>query len=174
MQSVEKAIAQIRAGKMVIVVDDENRENEGDLIAAASLITEETITFMARQGCGLICLAMSEEQIEKLQLPLMVAEIKNQEQQKTAFTISIDAAKDVTTGISARDRAKTILAACHPMARAEDVISPGHIFPLRAKQNGVLTRRGHTEAAVDLMQLAGLPAAGVICEIMNDDGIDMT
>ncbi len=170
MDNIIQAIEQIRRGGMVVVRDDDARENEGDLIAAAELITPESITFMARQGCGLICLALSAEQVDHLKLPLMVAADQNSEQQRTAFTLSIDAAKGITTGISASDRAKTILLASDPNTRAEDLSRPGHIFPLRAENNGVLDRAGHTEAAVDLARLAGLKPAGVICEIMAEDG----
>lgn len=170
MNRIEEAIAQIRNGGMVVVTDNENRENEGDLIAAASLITAETIAFMAKEGSGLICLALTAEQLDRLNVPLMVSSVQNTEQQRTAFTISIDAATGVTTGISAADRARTILVASDPNSTAKDLHRPGHIFPLRAAKNGVLERQGHTEAAVDLTRLAGLPAAGVICEIMASDG----
>lgn len=170
MNKIEHALAQLRAGKMIVVIDDESRENEGDLIAAASLITAETIHFMARQGCGLICLALTGQQLDRLELPLMIEAKNNKEQQGTAFTVSIDAAQGISTGISAADRAKTILAACDPAAVPSDLNRPGHIFPLRAVDKGVLERRGHTEAAVDLMRLAGLVPAGVICEIMASDG----
>ncbi len=170
MNKIEHALAQLRAGKMIVVIDDESRENEGDLIAAASLITAETIHFMARHGCGLICLALTGQQLDRLELPLMVDAKNNNEQQRTAFTVSIDAAQGISTGISAADRAKTILTACDPAAVSSDLNRPGHIFPLRAVDKGVLERRGHTEAAVDLTRLAGLIPAGVICEIMASDG----
>ncbi len=173
MNRIKEAIEQIRNGGMVVVTDDENRENEGDLIAAASTITAKTIAFMAKKGSGLICLALTAEQLDRLNLPLMVAPTDNTEQQRTAFTISIDAAFGITTGISAEDRALTILIASDPAAIAKDLNRPGHIFPLRAAANGVLDRQGHTEAAVDLARLAGLPAAGVICEIMASDGTMM-
>jgi 3,4-dihydroxy 2-butanone 4-phosphate synthase/GTP cyclohydrolase II len=173
MHRIKEAIEQIRNGGMVVVTDDENRENEGDLIAAASTITAETIAFMAKEGSGLICLALTAEQLDRLNLPLMVVSTENTEQQRTAFTISIDAASGITTGISAADRARTILIASDPAATAKDLNRPGHIFPLRAAANGVLERQGHTEAAVDLARLAGLPAAGVICEIMAEDGTMM-
>ncbi|MCD6045002.1 MAG: ribA [Gammaproteobacteria bacterium] len=170
MNHIKEAIEQIRNGGMVVVTDDEERENEGDLIAAASLITAETIAFMAKEGSGLICLALTGEQLDRLNLPLMVAPTENTEQQRTAFTISIDAASGITTGISAADRARTILIASDPTSREKDLNKPGHIFPLRAAAHGVLERQGHTEAAVDLARLAGLPPAGVICEIMAADG----
>lgn len=173
MNNITEAIAQIQNGGMVVVTDDESRENEGDLIAAASTITAETIAFMAKEGSGLICLALTAEQLDRLNLPLMVAPTENTEQQRTAFTISIDAASGITTGISAADRARTILIACDPTSIAKDLNRPGHIFPLRAAANGVLDRQGHTEAAVDLARLAGLPAAGVICEIMAEEGTMM-
>ncbi len=173
MNHIKEAIVQIRNGGMVVVTDDENRENEGDLIAAASTITAETIAFMAKEGSGLICLALTAEQLDRLNLPLMVESKNNTEQQRTAFTITIDAATGITTGISAADRARTILIATDPNSTAKDLNKPGHIFPLRAAQNGVLERQGHTEAAVDLARLAGLPAAGVICEIMANDGTMM-
>ncbi len=173
MNNIDKALTQLRAGKMIVVIDDHHRENEGDLIAAGSLITPETIRFMAQQGCGLICLALTGEQLDRLQLPLMVTAENNREQQKTAFTLSIDAASGISTGISAADRAKTILTACCPTTHPEELNKPGHIFPLRAHEKGVLGRRGHTEAAVDLTRLAGLIPAGVICEIMDSDGTMM-
>ena len=167
--SIEDAIREFRAGRMVVVVDDEDRENEGDLTFAAELITPEVINFMARHGRGLICLAMSDERLHELQLAPMVSE--NSALGGTAFTVSIDLkGNGVTTGISAYDRAETIRAAVDPHARAEDFARPGHVFPLRARPGGVLERRGQTEAAVDLARLAGLSPAGVICEIVNDDG----
>lgn len=170
MNHIKAVIKQIRNGGMVVVTDNENRENEGDLIAAASTITAETIAFMAKEGSGLICLALTAEQLERLNLPLMVTAQENTEQQRTAFTISIDAASGISTGISAADRARTILIASDPHSTAKSLNRPGHIFPLRAAAKGVLERPGHTEAAVDLARLAGLPAAGVICEIMANDG----
>ena len=173
MNSIKEAIVHIRNGGMVVVTDDEDRENEGDLIVAASAITAETIAFMAKEGSGLICLALTAEQLDHLHLPLMVEPKNNTEQQRTAFTISIDAATGITTGISAADRARTILIASDPNSTVKDLNRPGHIFPLRAAQNGVLERQGHTEAAVDLARLAGLPPAGVICEIMANDGTMM-
>lgn len=161
-------IGEAMQGRMVIMVDDENRENEGDLIIPAACITAEAINFMARYGRGLICLPMAGDMIDRLQLPQMVSH--NQSSQQTAFTVSIGARKGITTGISAHDRAATVLAAVTPQASPDDIVSPGHMFPLRAQKGGVLVRKGHTEAAVDLAQLAGFAAAGVICEIMNDDG----
>lgn len=168
IERVIRALDDIREGKMVILVDDEDRENEGDLTMAAEKITPEAINFMARHGRGLICLTLDEAQIGKLKLPMMVSD--NQAKMHTAFTVSIEARHGVTTGISARDRATTILAAIADDARPEDVVSPGHVFPLKARPGGVLVRTGQTEGSVDLAHLAGLKPAGVICEIMRDDG----
>jgi 3,4-dihydroxy 2-butanone 4-phosphate synthase/GTP cyclohydrolase II len=165
---IEEAIEDIRQGKMVILVDDEDRENEGDLTMAAEMITPEAINFMAKYGRGLICLSLTAEKCEQLRLPLMVA--SNTSSFGTAFTVSIEAKKGVTTGISAADRAHTILTAVADGARADDLARPGHVFPLRAKPGGVLVRAGQTEGSVDLARLAGLKSAGVICEIMNEDG----
>ncbi|KAF0188026.1 MAG: 3 4-dihydroxy-2-butanone 4-phosphate [Desulfobulbaceae bacterium] len=165
---IEEVIQDIKAGKMVILVDDEDRENEGDLCMAAEAVTPEAINFMARYGRGLICLTLSPDLVEKLQLPMMVSD--NQSPYGTGFTISIEARTGVSTGISAADRARTIEAAVAPDAKPQDIISPGHIFPLRAKAGGVLVRLGQTEGSVDLARLAGCRTAGVICEIMNDDG----
>jgi 3,4-dihydroxy 2-butanone 4-phosphate synthase/GTP cyclohydrolase II len=166
--SVETALLAVRAGRMIIIVDDEDRENEGDLMVAAEKVSPEVINFMARHGRGLICLPLTRERLEDLQLPLMVSE--NTARFQTAFTISIDAKKGVTTGISAHDRAATILAAIDPATKPDDLARPGHVFPLQANEGGVLSRAGQTEAAVDLARLAGLEPAGVICEIMNEDG----
>ncbi|MCB0356293.1 MAG: 3,4-dihydroxy-2-butanone-4-phosphate synthase [Bdellovibrionales bacterium] len=168
--SIPEIIADIRDGKMVILVDDENRENEGDLIIAADHVNPAVVNFMATQGRGLICLAMVKEQIKKLGLPLMVKDNLNLSPNKTAFTVSIEAAKGVTTGISAADRSHTIRVAASPKALAEDITVPGHIFPIQAQEGGVLKRAGHTEASVDLAILAGLNPAAAICEIMNPDG----
>lgn len=168
MSAIAQALAQLRNGGMVILVDDENRENEGDLVIAAEFATPEAINFMARYGRGLICLALSGEQVDRLGLPPMV--VNNRGRRSTAFTVSIEAAEGVSTGISAYDRARTVQAATNRRAMPTDVASPGHVFPLRAAENGVLARDGHTEGAVDLMRLAGLDPAGVICEIMRDDG----
>ena len=165
---IEEAIAAIRAGQMVIVADDEDRENEGDLTMAAEKITPDAINFMAKYGRGLICLAMTPERLDELQIPLMVS--NNSSRFETAFCVSIEAKEHTTTGISAADRAATVLAAIDPATKPADLIRPGHVFPLRARNAGVLERTGQTEAAVDLARLAGLSAAGVICEIMNDDG----
>ncbi len=165
---VEKAIGEIRNGRMVILVDDEDRENEGDLVMAAELVTPDAINFMARFGRGLICLSLDSERCDQLDLPMMVQE--NRSGFGTAFTVSIEAARGVTTGISAADRAHTIRVAVAPGAEPSDLSRPGHIFPLRAKPGGVLVRTGQTEGSVDLARLAGLAPAGVICEIMNDDG----
>ncbi len=166
--SIEEAIEEIRQGKMVILVDDEDRENEGDLTMAAEKVTPEAINFMAKYGRGLICLSLTEERINELRLPMMVSD--NTSRFQTAFTVSIDAKKGVTTGISAADRATTILTAINDQTEPEDLVSPGHIFPLRARKGGVLVRTGQTEGSVDLARLAGLKPAGVICEIMNEDG----
>ncbi len=165
---IEEAIEDIRQGKMVILVDDEDRENEGDLTMAAEMVTPEAINFMAKYGRGLICLSLTAEKCEQLRLPLMVA--SNTSSFGTAFTVSIEAKKGVTTGISAADRAHTILTAVADGAKADDLARPGHVFPLRAKPGGVLVRAGQTEGSVDLARLAGLKSAGVICEVMNEDG----
>ncbi|MCX6559589.1 MAG: bifunctional 3,4-dihydroxy-2-butanone-4-phosphate synthase/GTP cyclohydrolase II [Candidatus Aminicenantes bacterium] len=166
--SVEEAVAAVRDGRMIIIVDDEDRENEGDLMVAADKTTPEAINFMARHGRGLICLPLTHKRLEELQLPLMVQD--NTARFQTAFTISIDAKAGVSTGISAADRARTILAAIDPATKPEDLARPGHIFPLQAKDGGVLARAGQTEASVDVARMAGLTQAGVICEIMNEDG----
>lgn len=166
--SVEEAIEQIRQGNMVILVDDEDRENEGDLTMAAEKITPEAINFMAKYGRGLICLSLTSETCNKLDLPLMVKD--NTSPFQTGFTISIEAKHGVTTGISAADRATTILVAVSDDARPEDLVRPGHVFPLRARNGGVMVRVGQTEGSVDLARLAGLKPAGVICEVMDDDG----
>jgi len=166
--SIEEAIQDIRNGKMVILVDDEDRENEGDLTMAAQFVTPEAINFMAKYGRGLICLSLSGEQVDHLNLPLMVD--NNTSQFHTGFTVSIEARSGVTTGISAADRAHTIHTAVADDAKPEDLARPGHIFPLRARAGGVIVRAGQTEGSVDLARLAGLKPAGVICEIMNDDG----
>ena len=165
---VETAIDEIQQGRMVVVVDDEDRENEGDLTLAAEKVTPEAINFMARHGRGLICLAMTEERLEHLRIGPMTAE--NTSQYGTAFCEAIDAREGVTTGISAYDRARTIQVAIDPASRPADLARPGHVFPLRARKGGVLVRAGQTEASVDLARLAGLVPAGVICEIMKDDG----
>jgi 3,4-dihydroxy 2-butanone 4-phosphate synthase/GTP cyclohydrolase II len=165
---IEAALEDIRLGKIVILVDDEDRENEGDLTMAAERVTPEAVNFMARYGRGLICLSLTDERLNELRLPMMVSE--NTSRFQTAFTISIDARKGVTTGISAADRATTILTAVNDQTQPEDLVSPGHIFPLRARQGGVLVRTGQTEGSVDLARLAGLKPAGVICEVMKDDG----
>ena len=168
LQRVDRAIEEIRNGRMVILVDDEERENEGDLVLAASLVTPDAINFMAREARGLICLTLTEDVAERLNLPMMVHD--NQAKLGTAFTVSIEARTGVTTGISAHDRATTIRTAVAPDSRPEDLVRPGHIFPLVARTGGVLQRTGQTEGSVDLARLAGLPPSGVICEIMNDDG----
>ncbi|HMV48051.1 MAG TPA: 3,4-dihydroxy-2-butanone-4-phosphate synthase [Blastocatellia bacterium] len=173
LATIEQALEDYRAGRMVIIVDDEDRENEGDLACAAEKVTPEIINFMAREGRGLICLPLTEERCDELRLPLQVAPDENGTQFGTAFTISIEARVGVTTGISAADRATTILVAANPASKAADLVRPGHIFPLRARRGGVLIRPGQTEAGVDLARLAGLVPAGVICEIMNDDGTMM-
>ncbi|MDH5457127.1 MAG: bifunctional 3,4-dihydroxy-2-butanone-4-phosphate synthase/GTP cyclohydrolase II [Nitrospinota bacterium] len=166
--SISDAIEDVKQGKMIVIVDDEDRENEGDLMIAAESCTPEAINFMAKYGRGLICLTLTEERTAQLGLPMMVQE--NQAQFGTPFTVSIDAKKDITTGISAADRAKTIEVTMDPEATQYDLVMPGHIFPLRAKDGGVLVRAGQTEGSVDIARLAGLKPAGVICEIMNDDG----
>jgi 3,4-dihydroxy 2-butanone 4-phosphate synthase/GTP cyclohydrolase II len=168
--SVEAAIEEIRAGKLVILVDDADRENEGDLCIAAERVTPEAINFMARYGRGLICLSLTEQQLERLHLSMMVPDFENNSGFGTAFTVTIEAREGVTTGISAADRAKTVLTAINPEAHPNDLARPGHVFPLRAREGGVLRRAGQTEGSVDLARLAGLNPAGVICEIMNDDG----
>jgi len=168
ISSIQEAIDDIRSGKMIILVDDEDRENEGDLCLAAQFVTPEAINFMARYGRGLICLTMNEELAEKLNLRPMVQD--NKARFGTAFTISIEARDGVTTGISAADRATTIQAAVNPEANADDLVSPGHVFPIIARKGGVLVRTGQTEGSVDICRLAGLAPTGVICEIMKDDG----
>jgi 3,4-dihydroxy 2-butanone 4-phosphate synthase/GTP cyclohydrolase II len=169
-ERVAGAIADVRAGKMVILVDDEDRENEGDLTMAAQFVTPEAINFMATHGRGLICVTLSEEQVQRLELPMMQAPGRVGPPLGTAFTVSIEARQGVTTGISAADRAHTIRVAASPGARASDIVTPGHVFPLRARKGGVLVRTGQTEGSVDLARLADLTPAGVICEIMNEDG----
>jgi len=166
--TVEEAIDEIRQGKMVVVCDDEDRENEGDLTLAAQFVTPEAINFMAKEGRGLICLSLTPERCDELGLDLMAA--KNESSFKTPFTVSVEAREGVTTGISAHDRAHTIQVAIDPESKPEDLVQPGHVFPLKSRAGGVLERAGQTEAAVDLARLAGLNPAGVICEVMNDDG----
>src|SRR4030043_852186 len=166
--TIDEAIDDIAKGKLVILVDDEDRENEGDLCLAAEKVTPHTINFMAKHGRGLICLSLTEEKVKELQLPLMV--LDNTSSFKTAFTVSIEAKRGVTTGISAADRAVTIQTAIADGSKPEDLVRPGHVFPLQAKRGGVLVRTGQTEGSVDLARLAGLKPSGVICEIMNDDG----
>jgi len=166
--TVEEAISDIRAGRFIIILDDENRENEGDLMMAAENVTPEAINFMARFGRGLICMPMTAERLRELDIPLMTSQ--NTESMGTAFTVSVDARINTTTGISAFDRATTVHALIDPVTRRNDIVTPGHLFPLQAKEGGVLRRTGHTEACVDLARLAGLQPAGVIVEIMNDDG----
>ena len=165
---IEDILADLAAGKMVVIVDDEDRENEGDLLMAAARVRPEDINFMARFGRGLICLTLTRERCAQLRLPLMVS--STDRERRTNFTLSIEAAEGITTGISAYDRAKTVQAAVAPAARPEDLRQPGHIFPVMAQPGGVLTRAGHTEAGCDLARLAGLEPAAVIVEIMNDDG----
>ena len=166
--TIEQAIDDIRQGKMVVVCDDEDRENEGDLVMAAQFVTPEAINFMAKEACGFICLALTPERCEELGLELMTA--KNESALQTPFTITIEARHGVTTGVSAHDRAHTMQVAIDPAAKPEDLAQPGHVNPLKAKPGGVLERTGHTEASVDLARLAGLIPAGVICEVMNEDG----
>jgi 3,4-dihydroxy 2-butanone 4-phosphate synthase/GTP cyclohydrolase II len=168
--TIEEAIAEIQEGRMVIIVDDEDRENEGDLMIAAERVTPEAINFMATHGRGLICLAMTGERLDELQIPLMVSDHSNTSTYGTAFCVSIEARRNVSTGISAFDRAQTILTAIDPKTKPSDLARPGHIFPLRAHDGGVLVRAGQTEASVDLAAIAELMPAGVICEIMKEDG----
>ena len=168
LATIDEAVEEIRNGRMIIIVDDEDRENEGDLVCAAELVTPEIISFMAIHGRGLICLPLTEDRCDELQLHPQTSD--NTSSMGTAFTISIEAKSGVTTGISAADRAKTILTAVDPSSRPSDLARPGHVFPLRAKRGGVLVRVGQTEASVDIARIAGLAPAAVICEIMNDDG----
>ena len=168
LNTTEEIIADLRQGRMVVIMDDEDRENEGDLIMAAEAVTPEAINFMARYGRGLICLTLSKERCQQLRLPLMVG--VNEAAHSTNFTVSIEAAEGVTTGISAADRATTVLAAVKPDAQPQDLVQPGHIFPLMAQPGGVLVRAGHTEAGCDLARLAGMEPAAVIVEILNEDG----
>ncbi len=166
--SVARALEAVKAGRLIIIVDDEDRENEGDLMVAAEKVTPAIVNFMSRHGRGLICLPLTEKRLKELHLPLMVPE--NTARYQTAFTISIDAKAGVSTGISAHDRALTVLASINPATKPDDLARPGHIFPLQAREGGVLARAGQTEASVDLARMAGLEPAGVICEIMNEDG----
>ncbi len=168
LNSVEEILQDLKAGRMVVIMDDEDRENEGDLIMAAELATPEAVAFMIRHASGIICVPMEENRLLRLDLPQMVA--NNSEAHRTAFTVSVDLVAGTTTGVSSQDRAATIRALADPSAKPGDFARPGHIFPLRSCPGGVLVRTGHTEAAVDLCRLAGLAAAGVICEVMNDDG----
>ena len=168
--TIQEAIEEFRAGHLVIIVDDQDRENEGDLACAAEKVTPEIINFMARFGRGLVCLSMTEDRLDELQIPLQVAESDNTTSRGTAFCVSIEAKRGVTTGISASDRATTIQVAVDPRTRPTDLARPGHVFPLRARKGGVLVRPGHTEAVIDLARISGMSNAGVICEIMNDDG----
>lgn len=168
MSAVQSALEQLKNGRMIILVDDEDRENEGDLVLAAEFATPEAINFIARHGRGLICLALEGRRVDELRLPMMAA--VNKSRRTTAFTVSIEAREGISTGISAADRAHTIRVASDPSRGADDIVSPGHIFPLRAMDGGVLVRAGHTEGSVDLCRLAGLRPAAVICEIMNEDG----
>jgi 3,4-dihydroxy 2-butanone 4-phosphate synthase / GTP cyclohydrolase II len=168
ISSIEEVLQDVREGKMIIIVDDEDRENEGDVMIASEKVTPEAITFMARYACGLICLSLTEERVKQLDLPLMVQD--NTSPYNTAFTVSIEAKEGITTGISAFDRARTVQVAADPGSTADDITRPGHIFPLAARDGGVLVRVGHTEASVDLARLAGLNPSGVICEVMNEDG----
>ena len=165
---VERALNDLRAGKGVMVVDDEDRENEGDLIYSTDFLTVPQMALMIRACSGIVCVCLRDEDCERLQLPQMVAH--NTNTQGTAFTVSIEAAHGCTTGVSAHDRVTTIKASANPNGKPEDLLRPGHVYPLRARQGGVLERRGHTEATVDLMRLAGLNPAGVLCELMNEDG----
>ncbi|MQM01338.1 hypothetical protein Taro_034094 [Colocasia esculenta] len=169
--SIPEAIEDIRRGKYVIVVDDEDRENQGDLVMAGSLVTPDAMAFIVRHGTGIVCVGMKEDDLERLQLPLMVSKEENEEKLYTAFTVSVDVKHGTTTGVSAKDRAKTILALASPASKAEDFNRPGHIFPIKYRKGGILRRAGHTEASVDLLVLAGLPPVSVLCEIVDkDDG----
>lgn len=168
LATIPEAVEDMEAGKFLIVVDDEGRENEGDLVIAAEKVTPEAINFMARYGRGLICIAMTGERLDELMIPMMVYD--NTSKFASPFTVSVEAKHDVTTGISAHDRAVTVKALIEPATRPEDITRPGHMFPLRAREGGVLVRAGHTEAVVDLAKIAGLYPAGVICEVMNEDG----
>jgi 3,4-dihydroxy 2-butanone 4-phosphate synthase/GTP cyclohydrolase II len=168
--TIQDAVEDFRAGRLVIIVDDEDRENEGDLACAAEKVTPEIINFMARYGRGLICLSLTDERLDELQIPLQVSDAENTATRGTAFCVSIEARRGVTTGISAADRATTIQVAVDPRTRPADLARPGHVFPLRARKGGVLVRPGQTEAVIDLARIAGMAPAGVICEIMNDDG----
>ena len=170
LDGIKEALEEFRAGHIIIIVDDEDRENEGDLACAAEKITPEIINFMVTHGRGLICLPMTEERLDELQIPLQVSESDNTAALGTAFCVSIEARRGVTTGISAADRATTILTAVDPRSKPSDLARPGHVFPLRARRGGVLVRPGQTEAAVDLARISGMTPAGVICEILNDDG----
>ena len=165
--TIEEALEDLRAGRMIVVVDDEDRENEGDVVLAASRVTPEAINFMVRHARGLVCVPLTGKRVKELDLPQMVS--RNTDNHCTAFTVSVDAAS-VTTGISAFERAATVRALIDPATKPADLRRPGHIFPLQAMEGGVLRRAGHTEAAIDLAKLAGLEPAGVICEIMNEDG----
>ena len=168
MSNLKQALSDLKTGKMVILVDDEERENEGDLVLSAQCVTPEAINFMATHARGLICLSLSPKRVEELQLPMMTSQ--NQSPKQTAFTVSIQAKEGVTTGISAHDRAHTVRTAVNPQTGPSGLISPGHIFPLKAQEGGVLVRAGHTEGSIDLVKLAGMPPSAVICEIMNEDG----
>ncbi len=165
---ISELLDELKAGRPIVLVDDPNRENEGDLCFAAQFASQELITLLSREACGLICLALDAEICDRLQLPPMVAD--NKSRYGTAFTVSVGAASGVTTGISAKDRARTVQVAVDPQSKPEDLTRPGHVFPLRAREGGVLVRAGHTEAIVDLCRLAGLPPAGVICEVIKPDG----
>ena len=168
LATCEELVEELKSGRMIILADDESRENEGDLVMAAEWVTPEAINFMARFGRGLICLSITQDQADRLKLPMMVSD--SNAKFKTNFTVSIEAAQGITTGISAYDRAHTVRAAVNAQAKPDDIIMPGHVFPLVGREGGVLVRAGHTEASIDLARMAGLAPAGVICEIMNDDG----
>lgn len=170
MTSLKDALMALKAGKPIILVDDESRENEGDLILSAEKATPESINFMIRYGSGILCVTLTEEQADRLELPLMVPKKSSNSHFVAAFTVSIEAASGVSTGVSAADRTRTIQVAANPESKPEDLSRPGHVFPLRARKGGVLVRPGHTEGSIDLMRLAGLTQAGVLCELMNPDG----
>ena len=170
LHSVKEILEDLKKGRFIILIDDEQRENEGDLIIASDFITPQAINFMTKEARGLVCVSISAKQAKRMSLPLMVREEDNFSPHRTAFTISVEAAKGVSTGISAADRAQTVKVLCDPKSQPEDIISPGHIFPIRAQKGGVLKRAGHTEASVDFCKLAGLNPSAVICEIVNPDG----
>lgn len=170
MQSITKAIETLQQNRPIILVDDESRENEGDLIFPAEHISADMVNFFIQHGSGIVCLSLPEKHLHQIDVPLMIPEDSNHSARKTAFTISIEAREGITTGVSAHDRAQTLRAAANPNAKPEDIVSPGHVFPLRAREGGVLTRPGHTEGSIDIVTLAGFSPAAVLCELINKDG----